>query len=81
MMFLLQVITFYFENISIFKMPDIITHKITILTAKDKILRYNLLLLFLSILPTGSDYVHPRGLPTSPHSQSWVVLLGPRRIE
>lgn len=69
MMFLLQVITFYFENISILKMHDVITRKITILTAKDKILRHNLLLLFLSILPTGSDYVHLGGLPTSPHSQ------------
>lgn len=38
MMFLLQVITFYFENISILKTHDIITRKITILTAKDKIL-------------------------------------------
>lgn len=38
MMFLLQVITFYFENISILKMHDTITRKITILTAKDKIL-------------------------------------------
>lgn len=39
-------------------MHDIITHKITTLTAKNEILRcaiYYLLSLFVSILPTGSD--------------------------
>lgn len=54
-----------------FKMHDIITHKSTTLTAKNEILKhaiYYLLSLFISILPTGSDYVHLGGSPISQHA-------------
>lgn len=62
-------------------MHDKITHKITALTAKNEILRrtiYYLLSLFVSVLPTGSDYVHLGDSPISQHAQSCVSLLGPR---
>lgn len=52
-------------------MHDIITHKITTFAAKNEILRhviYYLLSLFVSILRTGSDYVHLGGSPISQHA-------------